>query len=184
MVVIEPPRENLKLLRESLNQTALGNVNTLDDEGESEEVLAYVAALASSLAQAKVFTHTTWIETLMPYMISLPSLYGAAERAEKSIQKYCDLTERASYAEDDIAEDEEDEFGGEQLTDIRFSLAYGGKILLHNTKLRLRRGHRYALVGMSLVSRQHESNTFFLHPMNYHPKHPFSHFRSRSERSW
>lgn len=43
----------------------------------------------------------------------------------------------------DDSSDEEDEFGGEQITDIRFSLAYGGKILLHQTKLRLRRGHRY-----------------------------------------
>jgi len=49
--------------------------------------------------------------------------------------------------------DEEDEFGGEQITDIRFSLAYGGKILLHQTKLRLRRGHRYALVGQNGVGK-------------------------------
>ena len=31
----------------------------------------------------------------------------------------------------------------------RNSLAYGGKILLHQTKLRLRRGHAYALVGQN-----------------------------------
>jgi elongation factor 3 len=138
-----------------LNHAAAGDAMSLLDDGESEEVLAYVAALASSLAQAKVFTHNTWIETLMPYMESLPSMYGATERAEKSIQKFCDLTEQASYADDDTAEDEEDEFGGEQLTDIRFSLAYGGKILLHNTKLRLRRGHRYALVGRFHKTRQY-----------------------------
>ena len=48
---------------------------------------------------------------------------------------------------------EEDEFGGEELTNLRFSLAYGGKILLHQTKLRLRRGHRYALVGQNGVGK-------------------------------
>jgi len=36
---------------------------------------------------------------------------------------------------------------------LRFSLAYGGKILLHQTKLRLRRGHRYALVGQNGVGK-------------------------------
>lgn len=55
--------------------------------------------------------------------------------------------------QNDDSSDEEDEFGGEQITDIRFSLAYGGKILLHQTKLRLRRGHRYALVGQNGVGK-------------------------------
>jgi len=151
MVVIEPPRETLKLLRESLNQAA--EVDDLLADGESEEVLAYCAALASSLAQAKVFTSEMWMDTLMPYMESLPSLYGTTERAQQSIQRFCDLTEQASYADVDATEDEEDEFGGEELCDIRFSLAYGGKILLHNTKLRLRRGHRYALVGQNGVGK-------------------------------
>lgn len=30
-----------------------------------------------------------------------------------------------------------------ELCNIEFSLAYGGKILLHNTRLRLLAGHRY-----------------------------------------
>ena len=36
--------------------------------------------------------------------------------------------------------DEDD--GSEELSDLRFHLAYGGKILLHQTKLRLLRCHR------------------------------------------
>ena len=92
MVVIEAPRESLKLLRESLNDAATADELPLVDDYESEEVLAYVAALASSLAQAKIFTHTLWMDTLLPYMESLPSLYGASDRAQKSIQRFCDLT--------------------------------------------------------------------------------------------
>jgi elongation factor 3 len=59
------------------------------------------------------------------------------------------LTEKATFSFEEDDEDEDDEFGGEELCNIRFSLAYGGKILLHQTKLRLRRGHRYALVGQN-----------------------------------
>jgi elongation factor 3 len=63
------------------------------------------------------------------------------------------VNDAALHADGDDSSDEEDEYGGEEITDIRFSLAYGGKILLHQTKLRLRRGHRYALVGQNGVGK-------------------------------
>ena len=44
------------------------------------------------------------------------------------------------------ANDEDDEDGA-NVCDIEFSLAFGGKILLHNTKLRLGRGRRYGIMG-------------------------------------
>jgi elongation factor 3 len=45
---------------------------------------------------------------------------------------------------DGEADDDEE---GEDLCDCEFSLAYGGRILLSNTKLRLKRGGRYGLCG-------------------------------------
>ena len=33
------------------------------------------------------------------------------------------------------------------MCDCKFTLAYGSKVLLHNTKLKLRRGHKYGLLG-------------------------------------
>ena len=41
------------------------------------------------------------------------------------------------------AQGEVEEGDAAELCNIEFSLAYGGKILLHNTRLRLRAGHRY-----------------------------------------
>ena len=46
-----------------------------------------------------------------------------------------------------ILEEEEEEDGKELLADCEFTLAYGTKILLHNTKLKLKRGNRYGLLG-------------------------------------
>jgi len=43
-------------------------------------------------------------------------------------------------------EDDEDE-DAEELCNCQFTLAYGTKILLHNTKMRLKRGLRYGLLG-------------------------------------
>ncbi|AGE55117.1 elongation factor 3 [Paramecium bursaria Chlorella virus MA1D] len=42
---------------------------------------------------------------------------------------------------------DDDEEVGEDLCDCEFSLAYGGKILLNNTRFNLKRGNRYGLCG-------------------------------------
>jgi elongation factor 3 len=44
-----------------------------------------------------------------------------------------------------VIEDEQDD--AELLCDCKFTLAYGSKILLHNTQLTLKRGYRYGLLG-------------------------------------
>ena len=138
MVIIDPPKETLSILRQALNVSD-------EDEEESMEILAYVASLAASLASTQDFDSSTWVEALTPYIADLPN----AESTDDTIEKFRALTEKATDSELDDESDEEDEFGGEELCNIRFSLAYGGKILLHQTKLRLRRGHRYALVGQN-----------------------------------
>ena len=46
-----------------------------------------------------------------------------------------------------VPEEEEPEDGKEVLADVEFTLAYGTKILLHNTKLKLKRGSKYGLLG-------------------------------------
>jgi elongation factor 3 len=148
MVIIDPPQNSIKLLREALNETDSA-IQT-----DSEEILAYVASLASSLANARDFTSQTWVDALSPYMESLNSdnnttTTTTTTKTQNQIETFRTLTEKATFSFEEDDEDEDDEFGGEELCNIRFSLAYGGKILLHQTKLRLRRGHRYALVGQN-----------------------------------
>ena len=46
-----------------------------------------------------------------------------------------------------IEEAKEEVDDAEQLCDCQFSLAYGNKVLLNQTKLKLKRGFRYALCG-------------------------------------
>jgi len=82
-------------------------------------------------------------------MSDIPSCARKGSSCDETIERFRALSEKAALADLDGESDEEDDFGGEELCNIRFSLAYGGKILLHQTKLRLRRGHRYALVGQN-----------------------------------
>mgnify|MGYP001157163693 CR=1 FL=1 len=49
------------------------------------------------------------------------------------------------YFEDD--EEDEDDGDAEELANCRFTLAYGSKVLLHNTKLKIKRGYKYGLLG-------------------------------------
>lgn len=44
-------------------------------------------------------------------------------------------------------EEVEEEENAEELCNTNFSLAYGSKILLNKTQLKLMRGYRYGLVG-------------------------------------
>eukprot|EP00581_Thalassiosira_minuscula_P028945 CAMPEP_0183757706 /NCGR_PEP_ID=MMETSP0739-20130205/5942_1 /TAXON_ID=385413 /ORGANISM="Thalassiosira miniscula, Strain CCMP1093" /LENGTH=746 /DNA_ID=CAMNT_0025995207 /DNA_START=18 /DNA_END=2258 /DNA_ORIENTATION=+ len=151
MVILEPPQNILKLLRDALPAEAKNGGTSSDFGDESEEILAYVATLAASLADSQNFDSNEWVENLGPYLSTLPS-QSDADAVEETIGKFCSAAVSALQDNDDSS-DEEDEFGGEELTNLRFSLAYGGKILLHQTKLRLRRGHRYALVGQNGVGK-------------------------------
>jgi elongation factor 3 len=46
-----------------------------------------------------------------------------------------------------VVVDEDDGDGAEELCNCQFTLAYGTKILLHNTTMKLKRGHKYGLIG-------------------------------------
>lgn len=144
MVYLEPPPQLLQLLHQSLPT----NGNSINDE--TAEILAYVATLASSI---ETYEPADWVSALEPYLSTLPSFTDApTDECAKTIEAFLSKSQ-ALLAQHDESSDEEDAFGGEQITDIRFSLAYGGKILLHQTKLRLRRGHVYALVGQNGVGK-------------------------------
>jgi len=128
-----------------LLRDALGSAAPPKDLSPSEdygEVLAYVASLAASLAAAQDFNPSAWNETLAEYVSALPEV-----ETSSVVEKYRTLSEKAYLG--DMEDESDDDDPGAELCNIRFSLAYGGKILLHQTRLRLRRGHRYGLIGQN-----------------------------------
>ena len=139
MATLEPPSDILRILRASLEET------TIEDNRGGEEVLGYCAFLAAGLADTNNYVPTVWEEALAPYLSSL-----VQTGADKVIESFRAATEASIVGVDDAESygDGEDD-GSEELCDLRFNLAYGGKILLHQTKLRLLRGHRYGLVGQN-----------------------------------
>lgn len=104
-----------------------------------EPILNYIACIAGSLVDEKENEVALWTEHTTPYFAAfLPE--GEAQSTAETLRK------RASpiYQEDEIDEDDEE---GEDLCNCTFNLAYGAKILLNQTHLRLKRGQRYGLCG-------------------------------------
>ncbi|KAL3936082.1 MAG: hypothetical protein SGBAC_008524 [Bacillariaceae sp.] len=142
MSLLEPPQDLLALLREAVNTEEGKEV----DFEESEDVLAYVTFLASGLCKAQDFSPDTWKNVLEPY---LEDTMGA-----NSVEKFRESAQKSIMGDDDqdsYGEDDDDEH--EEICNIRFNLAYGGKILLRESKLKLLRGRRYALVGQNGVGK-------------------------------
>jgi len=103
-------------------------------------VLEYAAAIAGQLVDEKVADSATWTEAVKPYITVVVG--------DEESQGVVDSLRKRASAGAGIAEDvEDDEEEGEDLCDCTFSLAYGAKILLNNTRLRLKRGQRYGLCG-------------------------------------
>ncbi|RDL39871.1 ARM repeat-containing protein [Venustampulla echinocandica] len=105
-----------------------------------EPVVEYISALAGQLIDEKDADSISWTQSLKPYI--------AAICGEEDAQSIVDaFRKRASPgAEEEDAEEADDE-EGEDLCNCTFNLAYGAKILLNQTHLRLKRGQRYGLCG-------------------------------------
>jgi len=133
MSLLDPPATLVELMRSH------------DDGKEEDEVIGYAAFLASGLAQANEFDPTVWEEVLGPYLSSSFSISAFCADAQRALTSSDFDGDNDSYGSHDEGE--------EEACNLRFNLAYGGKILLHQTKLRLLRGRRYALVGKNGVGK-------------------------------
>lgn len=103
-------------------------------------VVEYAAALAGQMIDAKEEDSASWAENIKPYITVLVG-DADAQAVTEAFRK------AASPGAQDAAEEEEDDQEGEDLCNCTFSLAYGAKILLNQTHLRLKRGQRYGLCG-------------------------------------
>ena len=111
-----------------------------DTVSKFEPAIEYISAIAGQLIDEKDNDNDSWTEQTLPY---ITAVVGDAD--SKPIADA--LRKRASPGAADEAEDDEDDEEGEDLCNCTFNLAYGAKILLNQTHLRLKRGQRYGLLG-------------------------------------
>ncbi|EXJ89093.1 elongation factor 3 [Capronia epimyces CBS 606.96] len=122
------------ILKSLLDQSHKGT------SSKSEPVIEYVSAIAGQLVDEKVTDTADWVSNTVEYLKTIVGEANAQSVAEQ-------LRKRASPGAEEEVEEEADEEEGEDLCNCTFNLAYGAKILLNQTHLRLKRGQRYGLLG-------------------------------------
>lgn len=117
---------------------ALGGQAAVDAAGPAlKTVIDFLAAEAVVLVDNQAQEEAEWKSCVTPALAPFSADADAvAVDALKRCQKFM------------VAEEEEEEGDdAEELCRCRFSLAYGSKVLLNNTELKLKRGFRYGLLG-------------------------------------
>ena len=104
-------------------------------------VIEYVATTISGMIAGLFFDEKDWkLSAVCPHLapfLSLADAQAVCKRVFTLCYKQCVPKE--------TQEDEHDD--GEDLCNCEFSLGYGAKILLNNTRLHLKRGKRYGVCG-------------------------------------
>ena len=111
-----------------------------DAAAKFEPIIDYISAISGQLIDEKDNDSLSWTENTISYITAIVGDADAKPTAEA-------LRKRASPGAADEIEEEEDDEQGEDLCNCTFNLAYGAKILLNQTHLRLKRGQRYGLLG-------------------------------------
>lgn len=131
----------LKLRREQ--PTALLNaIHAAIGAGLTDQMkptLEYVTLLCASLVNSHAFNTDTVNKFVRPFFDVCVSGDAAASTCASLVSQW------AKYEADNQEVEELED--GEELCNCKFTLAYGSKVLLHNTDLRLIRGKRYGLLG-------------------------------------
>lgn len=100
-------------------------------------VVSYVAYQCSSLTLVNSFTQESWNDVTTQLELYLGE---AGLKLGEQLKQMCnEMVKQVEKIEDDDND--------EVLCDCQFTLAYGTKTLLHNTRMKLKRGHKYGLIG-------------------------------------
>lgn len=110
-----------------------------DAEGGKLEAIQFMCTIATTLMDLKFMEDLQWAKNLT----SFATIYFDKALAEKAIEEVRVECEKSM----EIPDDDDDDDDAEELCNCTFTLAYGTKILLHNTKMKLLRGRNYGLLG-------------------------------------
>jgi len=110
-----------------------------DDSENITKVIAHAAEISTVMMDLGFLEDVQWKKNVASQFKGFFDDAKCEEATEKVREQ---ANEMVSYVEE-----EEDDDDAEELCNCQFTLAYGTKILLHNTKMRLQRGKRYGLLG-------------------------------------
>jgi len=104
-----------------------------------DRVVSHAAMVATCMMDLGFMEDLQWVKNVAVVFKG----YVSDDKSSEAIEKVRVEAEEMM----DIPEEEDEDDDAEELCNCTFTLAYGTKILLHNTKMRLKRGKRYGLLG-------------------------------------
>jgi len=110
-----------------------------DAAGGKLAVIQFQCTIATTLMDLKLMEDLQWSKFLAPFA----SIYFDKATSDKVIEEVRVECEKNM----EIPDEDDDDDDAEELCNCTFTLAYGTKILLHNTKMKLLRGKNYGLLG-------------------------------------
>merc|ERR1712125_135458 len=112
---------------------AIGSDSLTDGQ---EKVVKHMAVIATTMMDLHFMEDVQWTKNLTIHM-----------KAIVDEAKCEEVIEAVRVESEKMLEVEEEDDDAEELCNCLFTLAYGTKILLHNTKMKLKRGRNYGLLG-------------------------------------
>jgi len=110
-------------------------------DDQVQQSYEYCATVCTFLSDRKVYDFDQWNKkAVLPYL----SCYVSADVCEAVARAVLARCIQDTRVEKEVVVDDDE---GEDLCNCEFSLAYGGKILLNNARLWMKRGRRYGLCG-------------------------------------
>jgi len=110
-----------------------------DASGGLEMCIAHAASISTCMMDLHFMEDVQWKKNIVPCFTG----YFDEAKAAEVIDSVRTEAEKMLV----VVEEEDEEDDAEELCNCQFTLAYGTKILLHNTKMRLLRGKKYGLLG-------------------------------------
>lgn len=135
----EPPRAEKELCLKEVKEALGGDAAVIAAGPLVEAVCDFIASQAVVLVDNQVQEQDEWKSCIGPVLSSFVT-QGSINEISKDLYNRC-----IKFMV--VVEEEEEDEDAEELCRCRFSLAYGSKVLLNNTELRLKRGFRYGLLG-------------------------------------
>jgi elongation factor 3 len=150
--VTERAVNQLKRLKELSDKQAQvrGDVSKLDKEFEKalgcEEAdgalalaIRHASVIATTMMDLGFMEDMQWAKNVSVQFAG----FFDKDKAEAATEKVREEAEKMLV----IPDDDDDDDDAEELCNCQFTLAYGTKILLHNTRMKLKRGKNYGLLG-------------------------------------
>jgi elongation factor 3 len=124
---------------EDCRKTFLDNIGDVGDIGDNMSLVDYSIDLVWNLVKHEIKDESLWHSCIQPYLKCVIDDVDAVEAATAKIASTIIST---ITVEEFNPEDDE-----ENLCDCVFSLAYGTRVLLHQTPFKVKIGRKYGLVG-------------------------------------